>query len=90
MSLLKLLKNSLLAIIICSSLVSANVSLNTSEKEWIAKHPVVSVGGGVDWAPFDFSEDGKYQGIANDYLNLISKKTGLKFDIQIDNSFFFI
>jgi two-component system sensor histidine kinase EvgS len=84
MSLLKLLKNSLLAIIICSSLVSANVSLNTSEKEWIDKHPVVSVGGGVDWAPFDFSNDGKYQGIANDYLNLISKKTGLKFDIQID------
>jgi len=61
------------------------VVLTKEEKTWIKEHPIAIVGGGPDWAPFDFiNSEGKYDGIAHDYLNLISKKTGLKFDIQID------
>jgi signal transduction histidine kinase/ABC-type nitrate/sulfonate/bicarbonate transport system substrate-binding protein/DNA-binding NarL/FixJ family response regulator len=64
---------------------SNKIVLTKEEREWIKKHPKVIVGGGPDWAPFDFVDSkGKYIGIANDYLNLISEKTGLKFDVQVD------
>jgi signal transduction histidine kinase/ABC-type nitrate/sulfonate/bicarbonate transport system substrate-binding protein/DNA-binding response OmpR family regulator len=64
---------------------SHKIVLTEKEKAWIKEHPTVIVGGGPDWAPFDFidSKD-RYTGIANDYLTLISKKTGLKFDVQVD------
>jgi len=58
--------------------------LTDAQQQWIAKHKHIKVGGGPDWAPVDFVEDGHYQGVANDYLALISKKTGLLFDIHID------
>ena len=61
------------------------VSLSKKEKTWIVQHPIVKVGVGPDWAPFDFvNSDGEYTGIANDYLNLISKKTGLKFNLEVN------
>jgi len=54
------------------------------EKEWIRTH-IVKVGVGPDWAPFDFvNNDGKYSGIANDYLTLISEKSGLQFKKIVD------
>jgi len=59
--------------------------LSSKEKEWIKTHPSVRVGGGPDWAPFDFvSLDGEYIGISNDYLKLITEKTGLHFDVIVD------
>jgi len=58
--------------------------LSQEEKAWIEEHPVITVGGGPDWAPVDFVTDGKYNGIAKDYLDLIAKKTGLHFHIIID------
>jgi len=61
------------------------VSLTQNEQRWIANHHEVIVGVGPDWAPFDFvSSDGNYSGIANDYLNLISGYTGLKFKCVVD------
>ncbi|KDN96129.1 hypothetical protein EI16_07520 [Hydrogenovibrio marinus] len=64
-------------------LASSEYQFTTEEQKWMAKHPVIKVAGEADWAPFDFTgSQGNYQGIANDYLNLIRKKTGLKFDIQ--------
>jgi len=52
------------------------------EKKWIQDNPTVIVGGEMDWAPFDFVDaDGKYNGISKDYLDLISKKSGLKFKL---------
>ena len=61
-----------------------NVFLTKQEKDWIQNN-VVKVGGGPDWAPFDFmTKDGHYTGISNDYLKLISKKTGLKYKVIVD------
>ena len=61
-----------------------SVQLSVNEKSWIKNHPVVLAGGLSDWAPFDFVDsNGKYTGIANDYLNLIAEKTGLKFKVSI-------
>ncbi len=56
------------------------VFLTTKEKDWIKKH-IVKVAVEKDWAPYDFVDsNGKYTGIANDYLDEITKLTGLKFD----------
>ncbi|WP_024852134.1 transporter substrate-binding domain-containing protein [Hydrogenovibrio kuenenii] len=62
---------------------STSQAFTPKEQVWIAKHPIIKVAGETDWAPFDFVDaQGHYQGIAKDYLTLISQKTGLKFDIQ--------
>jgi len=61
-----------------------HVQLSPAEQTWLASHPTVSVGGSPDWTPFNFvNEKGEYSGIANDYLQLISEKTGLSFDVSI-------
>jgi len=62
---------------------STPLLLTKEEIKWIEKHPHVSVGGGVEWAPFNFvNDDGEYDGIADDYLDLIGKTTGLHFVIE--------
>jgi len=61
-----------------------NETFTQEEQEWIKENPIVKVGGGGDWAPFDFVDrDGNYKGISNDYLTLISKLTGLKFEVEV-------
>ncbi len=57
------------------------VLLTKEEKEYIKKHPFVTVGDGDSWAPIGFVENGKYVGIAKDVLDLISERTGLKFKV---------
>ena len=61
------------------------VTLTRDEQNYLKQYPIAKVGAGPDWAPFDFvGKDGLYKGVAKDYLDLISKKTGLKFDIVVD------
>jgi len=58
--------------------------LTTHEQTWVNTHPHVRVGGSLDWTPFNFvNASGQYSGIANDYLQLISQKTGLNFTPSI-------
>ena len=58
--------------------------LTLAEKNWIKANPIATVGGSPDWTPFNFqNKKGEYSGIANDYLQLIAKKTGLKFEVSI-------
>lgn len=59
------------------------IKLSTQEITWLKSHPIIKVAGEPDWAPFDFVADNTYQGIANDYLQLISQKTGLNFQVEI-------
>ena len=78
---------SILFFLTLPSLLFAQEAINFTKEEieWIKKQPPIKVGGGPDWAPFDFvNSKGEYSGVGNDYLNLISKKTGLKFDIIVD------
>ncbi|KKN45181.1 hypothetical protein LCGC14_0685610 [marine sediment metagenome] len=57
--------------------------LSDEEIAWIEAHPVVRVGAGVEWPPFEFvDEKGEYSGIARDYLDIIASYTGLTFDYQ--------
>ncbi|NOQ30861.1 MAG: transporter substrate-binding domain-containing protein [Helicobacteraceae bacterium] len=59
------------------------VPLTKKEKEWIQNNTVL-VGGELDWKPFDFvGNNGKYQGISKDILDLVAQKTGLKLEYKV-------
>ncbi len=67
------------------AVTASPVSLTHSEQSWLKNHPVILVGGSPDWTPFNFADpQGRHQGISHDYLQLISQKTGLHFNIIID------
>lgn len=52
---------------------------STVEQEWIAQHPSVRVRISRTDPPFEFYKDHRYQGIAYDYLQIVSEKTGIQF-----------
>ncbi len=80
-----LLRLFLLCSIYSSSLAASEISLSPQEQAWLKNNPTVLVGGSPDWTPFNFADyKGRYQGVAHDFLQLISQKTGLKFIIHID------
>ncbi|NLH59740.1 MAG: transporter substrate-binding domain-containing protein, partial [Clostridiales bacterium] len=52
------------------------------ELSFMKNHPVIRLGVDPNSVPFEFiDEHGSYKGIAADYLALVSKKTGLEFEI---------
>lgn len=56
--------------------------LTEEENEWIREHPVVSFTGDPNWLPYEaFDEENHYIGIVSEHLEIISKLTGLRFDI---------
>ena len=61
------------------------VELSGEEQQWLERHPSISVGGSLDWTPFNFVDDrGQYQGIAKDYLDLVSRYTGIQYTVVTD------
>ncbi|MGA1932184.1 transporter substrate-binding domain-containing protein [Arcobacter sp. YIC-464] len=55
------------------------INFSNEELNFIKNSNYVEVGVEEDWPPFDFVENGVYKGIAKDYLDLLEKKSGLKF-----------
>ena len=62
----------LLLLLLCNTLF-ANILINLTneEKEFIKNNPVINVGAETNWPPFDYVENGKYKGMAKDYLEII-------------------
>lgn len=60
--------------------VVRKLDLTASEKNTVAKAPVLTVSSLMDWPPFDFSIAGNPQGYTVDMLSLIGQMTGLRFD----------
>ena len=61
----------------------ALIELNAEEKEFIKEHPVVHLGVDPSFVPYEFFDtDGVYKGIAADYIELISMKTGLQMVVE--------
>jgi len=57
---------------------SATVSLTPEEQQFIEDHPIIKLGVDPAFIPYEFFDnDGKYKGIAADYIDLLCKKTGL-------------
>lgn len=61
------------------------VALTQQEKDYINEHPVIYLGVDPNFVPYEFIDiDNSYNGIAKDYLDLISQKTGLKFEVALN------
>ncbi|CAG7857702.1 partial two-component system, NarL family, sensor histidine kinase EvgS, partial [biofilm metagenome] len=61
---------------------NSDFQLSSSEKQWLAEHPVIRFTGDPNWLPFEtFDNKGNYLGMVADYLKLLEKKLHIKFDI---------
>ncbi len=59
-----------------------SINWSSDELAFMEEHPVIQVGVDPKFVPFEFfDETGNYQGLTSDYLEIISQKTGLKFEI---------
>lgn len=48
------------------------LDLTAAERQWLEHHPVVRIGPDPNFPPFEFlDEQGRYQGIAADYIALV-------------------
>ena len=72
----------LIIFLLLTNTLFANIlqNLTLEEKQFIKENPIINVGAEIDWPPFDYVEDGEYKGLAREYLELIEKRTGLKFN----------
>jgi len=60
---------------------TGTLDLTHEEREWLKNHPVIRTAIDTSWAPFEYiDEKGAYQGLAADYLALISQKLGIRFE----------
>ncbi|WP_163835058.1 transporter substrate-binding domain-containing protein [Spartinivicinus ruber] len=54
------------------------LELTEEEKQWLVDHPVITFTGDPKYPPIEFlNEDGKYQGIAAEYIDIIEKRLGI-------------
>ncbi|MCP4177034.1 MAG: transporter substrate-binding domain-containing protein [bacterium] len=58
------------------------IKLSAEEIKWLDLHPIIKFSGDPDWMPQEsFTENGKYIGIAADYLKEVEKKLNIDIDI---------
>ena len=55
-------------------------TLSEQERAWLRAHPVISVAQDPSWPPIEFTDErGMPSGITADYLSLVEKRLGMKF-----------
>jgi len=66
---------------------SPKLILTAEEQAWVGAHPVIRVASDPDYAPFQFINDaGESVGLANDYLEIISQRLGIRFEYMLSES----
>jgi PAS domain S-box-containing protein len=66
---------------------SWKISLTENEQEWLKNHPSIRIGVDPAYPPFDYiGEDRSHQGVASDYVRLISERLGIKINVVPDLS----
>lgn len=61
------------------------VTLTQREKEFLKKHPKITLGTGSHWEPLSIESDGTIFGFEPDILNKINKATGANFTLKRGN-----
>ena len=62
---------------------AAELALTDSERQWLNENPTVSFTGDPNWLPYEaFDANGEYIGIVAEHLKLISKISGITFDMS--------
>jgi PAS domain S-box-containing protein len=60
------------------------IVLNDQEKAWLKAHPMIRVSNELDYAPFDFFENGKPAGFSIDYVKMVAERVGLQLEFVQD------
>jgi len=59
--------------------------LTPEEKAWLKFHQVIPLLGDAGWPPIGFADPtGRYKGVAADYINLIGRRLGVRFEVISD------
>lgn len=62
--------------------ITPNDLLTHEERQWLAEHPVIRLAPDPDFPPTDFfSATGRHSGISADYIKLLEKRLGIRFQI---------
>ena len=68
----------LLLILLAWNTTAGALTLTDEEKSWLSAHPNLRLGIDASWPPFEFrDQDGRYQGLAADYISLIQERLGI-------------
>jgi len=60
------------------------ITFTEEEQEFIKQHPVIYLGIDTEFMPYEFIDtDGKYKGIAADYVELLSQRTGIEMTTKL-------
>jgi ABC-type amino acid transport substrate-binding protein len=63
------------------------LQLTLEEQSWLDGHPIIKVGSDPQWAPFEFRNNNNIPiGLTRDYISIIEKKLGVKFEYSISQS----
>ena len=69
-------------LLLCLALWTApavGLELSAEEQAWLAAHPELRLGVDGAWPPFEFrDEQGRYQGLAADYINVVRDRLAVK------------
>lgn len=57
------------------------LGLSKEEEQWLLDHPKIIVGAADDYLPFDYFENGKYKGIAGNFLTEMSNQIGIELEV---------
>ena len=57
------------------------LALTPAEAQWIARNPVVRIQMSDSYPPFEFRQDGRWQGMALDYLAEVCRRLGLEYQV---------
>ncbi|MFK0087258.1 EAL domain-containing protein [Pseudomonas sp. NPDC090755] len=70
----------LLLLQLCWSATAGALTLTDEEHAWLSAHPQLRLGVDASWPPFEYrDQDGRYQGLAADYIALIQERLGVSF-----------
>lgn len=62
-----------------------SIGLSGEEQAWLTEHPVIRLGVDIEWPPFEYIDDQRiYRGMAADYIGLIEKRLGIRFEVEKD------
>ncbi|MES9900676.1 MAG: transporter substrate-binding domain-containing protein [Sedimenticola sp.] len=56
------------------------IDLTQEEQAWLDEHPIIRLGSSVNWPPIGFVKDGKYTGVAADYMKRIAELLNVRIE----------
>ena len=57
------------------------IRLSAAEDSWLKNHRTLRVGVGTAFPPFQYMENGEFKGIASDYIDILTKRLGIRMEI---------